>query len=401
MGRIRLLVAWRAVLQALLYLGGILRPRLQSRRAPRRKRLAFQAYSAHLAQGFAPVIAKLQQEAPDLELHFLILPHPHFSFRSLWALRDFARDALHVPGPNVRFFWQVLWQRYDLLVCTDVYASFPLRRTRRVLLNHGAGVASRFLEPHPLRKTVFDFDLVLVSGEADLELLRRVCPEEFVAEKVVATGQPYLDRLYARGDSRAAYLRGLGLDDREPVVLVAPSWRGAQAIDERQPRSFDALIAALGRLDVQTIIKMHACSFNKAMVRGEDWEARVRAHAQDRVRVDNDIDDISALRHADLLITDISSRAFNFMLLDKPVVAFCPDEVFVDPLDRERIELIRRGAYLARSVAEVEAVLEPALRGRALADPERAQVGRYCFANPGGATDAVVAQLLRHIRGGA
>jgi CDP-glycerol glycerophosphotransferase (TagB/SpsB family) len=83
----------------------------------------------------------------------------------------------------------------------------------------------------------------------------------------------------------------------------------------------------------------------------------VRAHAGERIRVDDDVDDISALRHADLLITDISSRAFNFMLLDKPVVAFCPDEVFVDRLDRERVEPIRQGAHLARSAGEVEVVV--------------------------------------------
>jgi hypothetical protein len=86
------------------------------------------------------------------------------------------------------------------------------------------------------------------------------------------------------------------------------------------------------------------------------------------------------------------------MLLDKPVVVICPNDVFVEQLDRERIELMRRGAYLARSVAELKAILAHC----PVADDEmssaRERLARYCFANPGHATEVVVANLLRQVR---
>jgi hypothetical protein len=395
MYRYQLIVAGRVLLGAVLNLLGFLNVRGILPRTPQRKRISFQTYSVHLAQCFVPIINRLREHVPEFEIHFLILPHPHFSFRSLWALRTFARESFNLPSSNVRFFWQVLWQKYDLLVCTDVYARFPLRRTKRVLLKHGAGVASRILKRHPWRKTIFDFDLVLVNGEADLDLLRRFCPGDFIDKKVIAAGLPYLDRLYAHVESHDVYLRRLGLEADEPVVLVAPSWRGLEAIEARQPGYFDTLIAALEKLNVQILIKMHACSFNKVMVRGEDWVKRMRCYAQRRIGIDYEVDDIPALQHAHVLITDISSRAFNFMLLDKPVVVVCPDDVFAEPLDRERIELMRQGAYLARSVAEVKTILAHWRHGHDEGSSARERLAQYCFANPGRATEVVVAHLLR------
>lgn len=395
-----LTIAWRVLLETVLSLIGLLHISAALRQHPRRKRIVFQAYSAHLAQFFTPIIAKLQQEEPELDIHFIVLPHPHFSFSSLRALCTFARDRLKVPSRNVRFFWQVLWQKYDLLVCTDVYARFPLRHTKKVLLKHGVGVTSRMLTRHPLRKTIFDFDLVLVSGEADCDLLRRFCAVGFALEKVIAVGLPYLDRLQTCPETRDAYLRRMSLEPYKSVVLVAPSWRGLQVIQALEPDYFDDLITVLRELDLQVIIKMHACSFNEAMVQGEDWAAKLRRYAQPGVGIDYDVDDVPALLHADILITDISSRAFNFMLLDKPVITVFPDDLFVDQFDRERIQLMRRGSFHARSPTEVKSVIAHRLsRGDPL-HPERRRLLQRCFANPGRATEVVVEHLLRHIHEG-
>ena len=401
MYRYQPIIAGRVALEALLSLLGLLNMRGVSSRNQERKRLAFQAYSVHLAQCFVPIINRLREHVPDFDIDFLILSHPHFSFRSLWDLRNFARDNLQIPSRNVRFFWQALWQKYDLLVCTDVYARFPLRRTKRVLLKHGAGVASRILKWNPLRKTIFNFDLILVNGDADLDLLRHVCPGNFVDQKVIAAGLPYLDRLYTQVTSREVYFGHMGLKAQKPVVLVAPSWRGLEALEVRQPGYFDALISAVIKLNVQVIIKMHACSLNKVMAQGKDWAKQINRHVQPLVGVDYDVDDVPALQHADVLITDISSRAFNFMLLDKPVVVICPDEVFGDQLDRERINLMSQAAYLARSVEEVETRLAQALDKRNVSNAARVRIAHYCFANPGHAAEIVAAHLLKQMNTGS
>ena len=213
-------------------------------------------------------------------------------------------------------------------------------------------------------------------------------------------GLPYLDRLQTCQETRDPYLRRMSLQPRKSVVLVAPHWHGLQMIQARTPDYFDDLITGLRELDLQVLIKLHACSFNEAMVQGEDWAARLRRYAQPGVGIDYDIDDVPALLHTDILITDTSSRAFNFMLLGKPVIVVCPDDLFVDHFDRERMQLLRRGAFLARSPAEVTSIIAHTLsRGDPLLD-ERRRIARRCFANPGRATEVVVERLLRHINDG-
>jgi hypothetical protein len=124
------------------------------------------------------------------------------------------------------------------------------------------------------------------------------------------------------------------------------------------------------------------------MARGIDWRSKLDAVAVPRLGVDHDIDDTPALEHADVLVTDTSSRAFNFMLLDKPVVLWCPP-MRGGRWERQREELLQRGSLVAGSLAEVSALVAAALSGSRSA-PECRAVAASCFSNVGEATAAVV-----------
>jgi len=387
------------MVEALLTLIGLLKVNVGPRPHPGRKRIAFQAYSVHLAQFFIPVITKLRQEAPEFDLHFIVLPHPHFSWGSLQALRAFAREDLQVPDSHIHYFWDALWHKYDLIICTDVYAKFPFWHAQKVFLNHGPGLARRLLCRHPLRKTLLDFDLVLLAGEEDLDLLRRFCPRKFVEQKVRAAGFPYLDSLLTCVGQRDTYLRRLGLEPNKATVLFAPSWRGLQALDAREPSFLEALLSNLSALDANVLIKPHACSFNKAMAPGADWDKLLHRYMGGNIRLDDNVDDVPALQYADVLISDISSRSYNFMLLDKPVILLVLEGLFPDPLDRERIAHMQQAAFTACSATEVQALVVNLLRYQPGDRSNRLQVAQRCFANPGRASDAIVRHLLWQISG--
>ena len=400
MRKYQLLVAWRFVSEAALNGFGLCRVGAALRKSTQRKKIAFQAYSVHLAQFFAPIISKLRVEAPELDIHFIVLSHPHFAADSTQALHTFARKDLQIPEGNIHHFWETLWHSYDLIVCTDVYAKFPLRRSLRVFLNHGPGIARRLVERSPFRKTLYDFDLVLLSGEEDRDLLQRLCGAEFVTDKFKLVGFPYLDRLSADEATRGAYLHSLGLDPDKPVVLLAPSWRGLQEIHFHKPGFFESLIETLRDLDFNLLIKLHACSFNTVMTQGVDWYQRLRSYIGAHVGLDQDVDDIPALQHADVLISDISSRTYNFMLLDKPVVLLAPDDLFSDVLDRERIALMQQGSFTARSVADIQAFFTNELPGYCNGAKSRERIARRCFANRGCATEAAVSLILQEVKKG-
>lgn len=78
---------------------------------------------------------------------------------------------------------------------------------------------------------------------------------------------------------------------------------------------------------------------------------------------------MDALLAADVPVTDVSSRAFNFMLLDKPVV-LCPRaHPPAGSLAQTTYDLLCRGAVVAEAL----------------------------FANPGEATDAVTQVLYSEL----
>ncbi|MBI3800070.1 MAG: CDP-glycerol glycerophosphotransferase family protein [Deltaproteobacteria bacterium] len=373
---------------------GLLDPRaaLRRRSCSPAKKVAFQAYSVHLAQFFQTTIAHLHTD-PNVEVSFIILLHPQFPLRTLSELRAYARSVLGIPEKRIKLFWQVLWADFDLIIYTDVYARFPMRKTRKCLIAHGPGLMPRFFRKHPLRKTVFDFDLVAASGAYDLAIL-----EEAVAgrqsPRLVSVGFPFLDRLFGESESREEFSRSQGFDPARPLVLFSPHWQTLN--EEGSGQRVRDVIAALRAANVNVLIRPHVCSLNRTMARNVDWRSKLLALSENRaVRVDFNLDDIPALRHADAIVTDRSSRAFNAMLLAKPVILYPPEQGH-GALESRRYNLMCSGSYMARTPSEITDLLrKPFASWRPR--PDGTLVAAQCFAFPGHATEAFVQLIRREI----
>jgi hypothetical protein len=361
-----------------------------------KKRIAFQAYSVHLAQFYQTIIPRLD-DAEIIEVTFIILPHPHFSDRSRLELREFVHSSLGVPLGNIKDYWQIIWCKFDIIVCTDVYAKFPLRKARKILLKHGPGVSTRVVTRHPFRKTIFDFDLTLVNGNYDLNLIQKLFPDGRASSKLISIGFPYMDRFKDLNTTRQMYEERLCLDANKKTVLFAPSWRGLELIRKEREDYFDQVISILNELNVNILIKLHACSFNKVMVSGMDWQSKLRKLSIfSGVHIDYDFDDIPALAFSDILITDISSRAFAFMLLDKPVIQLIPLDVFKDLLDEDRIELMKQCSFVAAEPKDIRDIFNR-LNDKEAMSANRLRVSHKCFANRSNATEAFVKVIREEI----
>ncbi len=397
-----LTVVFRQGVENMLNLTGLLNvtPLLLSRKNSRRK-IAFQAYSTHLAQFYQPIISDLSKEPDQFEITFIVLPHPHFSFGSIWKLKEFANSKLHLPRENIKFYWETLWDEFDLMICTDVYAKFPLRRTKRWLLKHGPGVVSRIIRSSGLHsKTIFNFDRILLTGEYDFQMIKAHCDDEAILLKLMPIGFPFLDRLESPQMTKESYFRKLSLDMNRKTVLVAPSWRGLR-FSAMDATYFQEIIPILRSFDLNIVIKLHQSSFGDIMADGVDWQKELENLSRDSdIHIDYDIDDVPALKHSDILITTTSSsRTYNFMLLDKPVILYPDVDDAGDPLDKERVELMRQGAFGAMSPSDIRAILRRLPEEDPLMSRERCRVARQCFANPGKATEAVV-RLIKKESGG-
>ena len=354
--------------------------------------VVFQTFSAHLAQCYEPIITQLRSEAPELHLQCMIVLHPHVPFGEVRELRKYVREELKFPDADVFFYWQRMWGAFDLLVCGDIFAPFPIRRPRTILLPHGTGLMPRMFEPHPLRKSMADFDRVLLAGPYDVEAVRQHPRAKNILPRVVSVGFPFLDRLRKPRITRDQYFSDLGLDPALPTVLFAPHWTALKSAGA--VRHVEEIVDALKTLDANLIVKLHACSFYPAMARGVVWGPRLEKLAQDRrVHVDYGLDDLPALGYSDILMTDFSSRAFVFMTLEKPVVLCSP--AGADPLEEtgERMDLMRSASFVASSTAQVGEIVGGLLRNRT-AHPAGRSVSEKCFENALQATQPAV-DLIR------
>ena len=357
-----------------------------------KKRIAFQAYSIHLAQFYQTIISELLKDE-KIEIIFIILPHPHFSLKSTFGLKEYANITLHIPKENIKLYWETIWDKFDLIFYTDVYAKFPLRKTRKYLLKHGPGVRGRVIKKSFLRlhKTIFDFDLTLLNGDHDFELIMAYCTNDKISSRLISIGFPYLDGFKHLNITREAYFKRLSLDMDKKTVLLAPHWRTLRMVQNRKDDFLDQVISVLMELDANIVIKLHACSFNKIMAGGFDWQKKLKKLSYNlKIRIDYNIDDIPALKYSDVLITDISSRAFNFVSLDKPVILYSPmTKAYNDQLDVENIKLIQQGSFVAASPSNIKDVFNQ-LNDRTLMSSERFEVSRKCFTNYGKATKEVI-----------
>ena len=149
------------------------------------------------------------------------------------------------------------------------------------------------------------------------------------------------------------------LRDRERVVGYFPTWRDGR-IDVAAPGGLDLerFAAELNALGAHLVFKPHMVTIAPPPVRGATMlGSRDDAHAY--------------LPLCDVLVTDYSSLAFDFMLLDRPIVYFVPDldeytryrGFYFDPLEMMPGPLVRDAAELTAAVAAaLESGPHPRLR---------------------------------------
>lgn len=354
------------------------------------KRVAFQAYNPQTAQIFLPIINALRN-IPGVDIWFVVMFHPYHGFRGIKETASFAVKELGISRNRVMPVWQSYWQRFDCLVCSDVYAKFPVVRTRKILLPHGAGMLSRWVKRHLLRKTVSDFDSYLLCGEFD-----RSQVIDFISQKpsLGVVGFPFVDTLFERAIRHGA--TGNRASAVRKTVLYAPSWGHPYAYGDILSRNFSDVMACLGEKAVDVLLKLHAASFYPAQAHGVHWKKKLSQYlGWKNVTPVSDLNDIPFMKTADILITDISSRSLNFMITDRPVIIYgVPANYSTTEVERRRMDKILEGAYLARDRTRLSVLLDRCLVHPDEMSAARRRVVKDVFANPGRAAAKTAERLL-------
>lgn len=254
------------------------------------------------------------------------------------------------PGPKVRWIMsesQFARTRCRPAVVLSIHPETPsmvARRfagtdTCRVVMQHGLSDKGAFLvEGSDTTDPLADYDVVFLAGpifrEGSLRSYAEVNPASFRRLQFLEIGLPKTDSLFRPNLSRDAVLDELGLDARRPVVCYAPTYQASASLEQAGVE----IMRALATLDANIIVKLHHCSLKDpkrepwiaAETGGKDWRAIVHGieHETPNLRLATRQDANPYLAAADVLVSDASGAAYEYLLLNRPLVFFDTPRLF-------------------------------------------------------------------------
>jgi hypothetical protein len=140
-------------------------------------------------------------------------------------------------------------------------------------------------------------------------------------------GYPKLDELVQGRFSKKEVLRSLGLNPDLPTALYAPSWDEGLSLRTEGERIIETLLNIPG---LNVLVKLHPCSLTSPehpnfifYTGGIQWEKVIKrfdGHPRFRFLTDAVINPLLAA--SDLMVTDVSSVALEYLVLDRPIIYF-------------------------------------------------------------------------------
>ncbi|MBC8175138.1 MAG: CDP-glycerol glycerophosphotransferase family protein [Candidatus Marinimicrobia bacterium] len=212
---------------------------------------------------------------------------PGRELHSSSEVMNFNPDAVIVPGNIVPDFWPGL----------------------KVQIFHGLDD-----EPKGFYRITGFFDLYCTFGPNTTDRFNHLAKrhKNFLVRE---TGWPKLDPLFLNGSSdeltQQQMTENLGFDPRKPIILYAPTFPPKYtSAPDLLPVFFK-----LRKVPYQFLIKFHT-------LLDQNIQQQYRALKSQNIKVVEDINILPYLQIADVLITDTSSVAYEYLVLDKPVITY-------------------------------------------------------------------------------
>lgn len=291
-------------------------------------------------------------------------------------------DRFPVDHSRVIPIEQARQEDFDVLVCAHLSDTlFPRSARRTVQVFHGVSFKNLAVREKALR-----FDLLCLPGRYHAELYQRQGLVRAGGSLCLVTGFPKVDAL-ANGElDRAALLRRLGFDPRRPTILYAPTGGKHNSLETMGAEVIDRIRAA-GSWNL--LVKPH----DHPKLTAIDWFRELAASEDGHCHLVRDWDVVPYLHTADLLITDASSVAVEYTLLDRPMIFLDVPKLWKAELKRGApLDLDTYGRKIGRLVEQPEEVVAAVADG--LAQPQREAelrraMARHVFHEPGTATQRV------------
>lgn len=249
---------------------------------------------------------------------------------------------------------------------------------------------------YSMHDKMLNFNALFFTGPPHLELYQwRFLRDHPGAEKrqaVFKVGYPKSDALIRRDYDIDEIKSRLGLDLSRPTVLYSPTWDKGAAL-----RTFGSeVIKILAGLEVNVVVKLHQMSLyppeHTHGTGGVDWR-------QELGRLKGDFPNVfpvfdhncnPCLVISDVMVTDVSGIAYEYALLDRPLIFIDVPEYLRENPESDVARLRDRIGITIKSPDELPAAVERALSTPAEFSPRRREFIDHLLYNPGRATEVAV-----------
>ena len=262
----------------------------------------------------------------------------------------------------------------------------PTSAETRIQIFHGVSYRNK-----SIRRENLKWDYFFIVGPY---MRRRFAEAELLPDgdpRAINVGFPKTDRLLD-GSLDAAKLRAdYGLPDDRPILLYAPTGAKENSLETMGEAAIEALKNA-GKYTV--LVKPHDHPRNRQV----DWFDRL-SHLEDRhCHVMREPDVVKLLFIADLLISDASSVANEYTLLDRPILFLDTPALIEHAREAEESMLDldtwgRKGGTIVLSPADLTAAVDKCLANPHEKSEIRHAISQDLFFNPGKAADAAMAWI--------
>ncbi len=237
------------------------------------------------------------------------------------------RSSCYIP--NILFRYIV---GYDLYITAHFYSQIK-NPDKSILIQHNLPVKYLFPPLNSIRNSKIQF----MTGELHTKQFNaalkhyEIDPSYFTIHKI---GFPKLDDVFNNKFEKTKLLAERNLSLSKKTILYAPSWDEGLSLKFFGTRIIEKIADMSEKFNI--IIRLHPALFTPDdsinfdfYAGGIDWLSLLqRFKSYNDVYISTESNSNYDLVCADLLISDVSSIAWDFLLLGKPILLFSSDEYY-------------------------------------------------------------------------
>lgn len=300
-----------------------------------------------------------------------------FESEHLMGVRYIDRDMLE----------KEIFTTYDIYLTTEFgYIPWWFNKVCKVFMLHGIGPKVKYFASPKVK----DFNIVFSPGPyIEKEQQDSLRP----GTKVFRVGLPATDTLV--NDKHIKLPSSIHFKEPKPVLLYAPSW--SSNVDYISMDN--EIIHALANQDIcNVIIRPHPLLMDKDRCNGIDFKKEIedaqKVHGNIQLYTGEKTSIYDIIRGADILLGDISSVSYEFLLLDRPIIMYMKKGVkeFYNNTSDYIQDTTNASSILETPEALTEILNECLSNKNHLSNQRKKLLDRTLY-NPGNATSIAVESL--------